>query len=79
MELKILLLFSNQLSGDIPDNWHGGQNLESLNMSNNALTGSLAPLCGLSKLKRLQLHRNALDAPIPRAIGGLKVHPLYAL
>jgi Leucine-rich repeat (LRR) protein len=59
-----LTLFSNQLSGSIPDLSAFGQ-LVSLDLHNNQLTGSIPELSALRQLQALNLTENQLSGNIP--------------
>ncbi|XP_059287368.1 receptor-like protein 46 [Lycium ferocissimum] len=75
--LKTLILNDNRISGNITDFIDAlsecqSNNLETLELSHNALTGNLPTTLGhLTKLKDLQLRYNSLTGTIPETIGNL--------
>ncbi|XP_059290135.1 receptor-like protein EIX2 [Lycium ferocissimum] len=75
--LKTLILNENNISGNITDFIDAlsecqSNNLETLDLSHNALTGNLPTTLGyLRKLKDLQLKYNSLTGTIPETIGHL--------
>ena len=67
-----LYLFSNQLTGEIPQEIGNLTNLTSLYLNNNQLTGSVPPEIGnLINLTSLYLNYNQLTGSIPSEIGNL--------
>ena len=66
-------LAGNALSGWIPRELGGLENLQKLNLYSNALSGSIPRELGrLENLQKLYLNSNALSGSIPAALGGLK-------
>ncbi|KFK26382.1 hypothetical protein AALP_AA8G241000 [Arabis alpina] len=78
--LTALLLYANDLTGEIPKSI-SATNLEELDLSANNLTGSIPePIGNLTKLEYLNLFNNAFTGEIPVAIGklpGLKEVKLF--
>ncbi len=69
MNLEILLLPENQITGEIPSEIGNLTNLSNLNLSNNSLTGSIPPELGnLTNLNYLNLSDNQLTGLIPNEI-----------
>ena len=70
--LKVLILSSSSLSGEIPC-WIGNvSSLEDLELSGNYLNGKIPPSIGkLSKLRNLELYYNLLEGEIPSEIGNI--------
>ena len=67
-----LVLFSNQLSGQLPSELGGLSNLTGLSLGENQLSGEIPPeLGGLSNLDWLSLDENQLSGEIPAELGGL--------
>ena len=62
--LEELYLFSNELSGAIPD-ISGLTSLRILHLNNNRLSGSIPDLSSLTNLTNLELYENQLSGPIP--------------
>ncbi len=62
--LQELYLFSNELSGAIPD-ISGLTSLRVLDLHQNQLSGSIPDLSSLTKLRNVQLHENRLSGRIP--------------
>lgn len=68
--LVILKLFSNKLSGALPENLGMNSNLEEFDVSNNNLEGPLPPnLCYRKKLRRLIVFSNRFSGKIPNSYG----------
>ena len=67
-----LYLFSNELSGEIPEELGNLSNLEELYLFNNELTGEIPEELGsLTHLEELFLHGNRLSEEIPEELGDL--------
>ncbi len=67
-----LLLYNNNLVGDIPHELSGLTELEELDLSGNRLTGKMpSELGALKKLKYLDLSDNRFAGEIPAEFGGL--------
>ena len=70
--LTELVLYGNQLTGEIPPELGGLSNLTQLVLDHNWLTGEIPPeLGGLSNLTELVLYGNQLTGEIPPALGRL--------
>jgi Leucine-rich repeat (LRR) protein len=69
-KLKVLLLWDNTLSGEIPDALYEFTELENLDVSYNRLEGVISPGVGaLTKLKMYGASNNALTGEIPAQFG----------
>ena len=67
-----LVLFSNQLTGEIPAELRDLPNLEVLSLSSNQLTGEIpAGVGSLPNLEVLSLYSNQLTGEIPAGVGSL--------
>ncbi|XP_059444473.1 probable LRR receptor-like serine/threonine-protein kinase At1g12460 isoform X2 [Corylus avellana] len=67
--LRILTLFGNQFSGNIPQEYADIQTLWKINFSSNALSGSIPEFIGdLPSIRFLDLSRNGFTGEIPSAL-----------
>ncbi|KAK6947670.1 Leucine-rich repeat-containing N-terminal, plant-type [Dillenia turbinata] len=67
--LRILTLYGNQFSGNIPDDYAQITTLWKINLSSNALSGSIPEFLGdLGSLRFLDLSRNGYSGEIPSAL-----------
>ncbi|KAF3448436.1 hypothetical protein FNV43_RR09149 [Rhamnella rubrinervis] len=67
--LRILTLFGNQFTGNIPQEYSDIQTLWKINLSSNALSGSIPEFIGdLSSIRLLDLSRNGFSGKIPSAL-----------
>ncbi|CAA0827785.1 Leucine-rich receptor-like protein kinase family protein [Striga hermonthica] len=69
--LTSLVLPSNQITGALPAELKNCVNLENLNVSNNAMNGTVPDLSGLKKLVALDLCDNEFSGPFPGWLGNL--------
>ena len=68
-KLKGLLLFKNQISGEIPESFG---NLKALDLSDNQISGPIpSELANLKELTQLRLMNNYLIGEVPANIGDL--------
>ncbi|GMP95184.1 hypothetical protein CsSME_00044326 [Camellia sinensis var. sinensis] len=69
IELRILILRENLLSGEIPDCWMNWQSIEVINLRNNNLKGSIpSSISFLSHLISLQVRNNSLSGEFPPSL-----------
>jgi hypothetical protein len=72
VELKVLDLSSNAMTGAIPSEIGLLYNLESLHLHSNAFNGTIASQIGsLTRLKELQLQNNQLSGSVPLELSSL--------
>ncbi|GER27544.1 leucine-rich receptor-like protein kinase family protein [Striga asiatica] len=69
--LTCLVLPSNQISGPLPAELKNCVNLENLNVSSNAMNGTVPDLSSLKKLTALDLCDNEFSGPFPEWLGNL--------
>ncbi|KAL7164647.1 hypothetical protein ACSBR2_040528 [Camellia fascicularis] len=69
IELRILILRENLLSGEIPDCWMNWQSIEVIHLGNNNLKGSIpSSISFLSHLISLQVRNNSLSGEFPLSL-----------
>ena len=79
-QLQNLYLYSNNLSGNIPDAFTNCSNLIDLDISSNSLVGSISPKFGLlSNLVSVSLADNQLEGSIPSELGQLRNNLEYLI
>ncbi|KAK7366819.1 hypothetical protein VNO80_08818 [Phaseolus coccineus] len=67
--LRILTLFGNRFSGDIPEGYGDLHSLWKINLSSNALSGSIPEFIGdLPSIRFLDLSKNGFSGQIPSAL-----------
>ncbi|KAL5098928.1 hypothetical protein RYX36_003255 [Vicia faba] len=67
--VRILTLFGNRFSGNIPDGYADLHSLWKINFSSNALSGSIPDFIGdLPNIRFLDLSKNGFDGEIPSAL-----------
>lgn len=67
--LRILTLFGNRFSGNIPDDYADLHSLWKINFSSNALSGSIPDFIGdLPNIRFLDLSKNGFNGEIPSAL-----------
>jgi hypothetical protein len=72
LNLTVLSLEENNLSGNLPPEMEGMSNLIFANLSHNSLTGSIPPEFGnMPSIRWLDLSKNNLSGGIPSEIGNL--------